>query len=256
MQQHPSAQTPASPQFLHRCCSLHPPSLALGVDRGNFNLNPPCNGHHCCTRPVPPGEQLPALCKARATCATAHDGSELEELNCPPLLCQRQKTEIEFVWCLSRVECCHAALVGMENASSFSTETKKIPHLCQICNTAWGRMGNKFSSFFFCYQKKPRFLAKNRAELHPERSGDVSRHRSRSPNRSMPSHPAACAETPSGARQRELGKEPRCPARGPGAAAKRLFSLTTCSATSMHVQDFSPQSAAHHMGANNCFLRR
>ena len=27
----------------------------------------------------------------------------------------------------------------------FSTETRKAPHLRQICNPAWGKMGNKFS---------------------------------------------------------------------------------------------------------------
>lgn len=49
---------------------------------------------------------------------------------------------------------------------------KKIPHLCQICITAWGKMGNKFSSFF-TIRKSPISWHGAQASFAPECSSDA-----------------------------------------------------------------------------------
>lgn len=124
-------------------CSL-PSSLALGVDRGNFKLKPPCNGHHWCPPSAAPGSP-------QTTCYVCYSSRRLQaggaRLPSPPPSTTRTRNTVCLVFVSGRMLSCCSCWDG--KCIQFSTETKKIPHLCQICKTAWGKMGNKFSSFFF-----------------------------------------------------------------------------------------------------------
>lgn len=123
--QHPSAQTPASPQILHWCCSLQPSLPSFGGQQGNLRPKPPLYQPLSLHPASAPPAQLPALRRARA------GGAHLPSL--PPSMAKtRNMLGLVFVSGQTLSGCSN----GKRIPFSMERKEKKIPHLCQICNTA------------------------------------------------------------------------------------------------------------------------